>query len=242
MADKCFPKDFYTVKNGHPSTIVFYDTIQRVNSEKWTERTNYTFKKNTEILVKKFKNDSLIKDEKYHLDSKGRIVKYVGDWKHRKGEWFNKKLKFSYEKNKKIIEQLNTLDQTTERCEVHYNRFKDPTRIETTIVGSDHFKLEDLKYDYINGTYIHLKTDSYGNPTHKESGVFNVDYVIEKNEFDDITKMYWITSNKKKKIIYHIDYEYDISGNWIKKITSRTENGVSKKIVSKAYRTITYKN
>ncbi|WP_199114257.1 hypothetical protein [Snuella sedimenti] len=239
--DKYSPRNHYVVKKGKPSSIKVNDTIYLGNSEKWIEYNVYTFEKPNKILVKKFRNDSLAKDEKYNLDSKGRIIKYEGNIKYSKGEWYVTRLNFSYEPNKKIIEKINRFGKIYMRYEVGYDSIKNPIYIKSTIVGGPNSsRLESINYDYLNGIFVRSEFNFDGNMRNEEEGFINTDYVIDRNEYDDITKMFWVTSNKKDKVIYDIEYEYDDFGNWIKIIKSYSEREEPKKVYSKTYRHIKY--
>ncbi|WP_406684337.1 hypothetical protein N1F78_01000 [Seonamhaeicola sp. MEBiC1930] len=241
--DKNSPRNYYLVKKGKPTSIEVNDTIILRNSEKWIEHNIYTFEKPNEILVKKYRNDSLAKDEKYNLDSKKRIIKYEGNIKYSKGEWYVTRLNHSYESNKKTTEKINRFGKIYMRYEVNYDSLKNPTLVKSTIVGGPNSsRLENINYDYDNGIFVRSEFDFDGRIRNEEEGFFNTDYVINRNEFNDITKMYWITSNKKDKIIYDIDYEYDNYGNWTKMIKSFSEGEQPMKIYSKTYRKINYKN
>lgn len=241
--EKYLPRNNYVVKNGKLISIEVNDTILLRNSEKWIEHNIYTFEKPNEILVKKYRNDSLAKDEKYNLDSKSRIIKYEGNIKYSKGEWYVTRLNFSYETNKKITEKINRFGQIYMRYEVNYDSLKNPTRIKSTIVGGPNSsRLENINYDYKNRIFVRSEFDFDGNIRNEEEGFINTDYIIDRNEYNDIIKMYWVISNKKDKIIYHIDYEYDDFGNWIKIIKSYSEGEEPKKVYSKTYRKIKYKN
>ncbi|RZN83466.1 MAG: hypothetical protein EVB11_04650 [Winogradskyella sp.] len=241
--DKYSPRTHYLVKKGKPSSILVNDTIILRNSEKWIEHNVYTFEKPNEILVKKYRNDSLAKDEKYNLDSKKRIIKYEGNIKYSKGEWYITRLNFSYEPNKKITEKINRFGKIYMRYEVKYDSLKNPILIKSTIVGGPNSsRLENINYDYKNRIFARSEFNFNGKIRNEEEGFFNTDYVINRNPNNDITKMYWITSNKNDKIIYDIEYEYDNYGNWIKMIKSFSEGEEPKKIYSKTYREIKYKN
>lgn len=239
--NKYASRNYYEVKNGKPSLIVVNDTNFYRNEKKWIEHHIYTFHKANEILVKKYRNDSLAKDEKYILDSKSRIIKYEGNIKYSKGEWYVTRLNFFYEPNKKIIEKNNRFGQIIMRYEVNYDSINNPTRIKSTIVGgSESSRFENINYDYKNGIFVRSEFNYDGKIINEAEGFINVNCVINRNKFNDITKMYWITSNKEDKIIHDIEYEYDDNGNWIKMIKSYSEGEQPRKTYSKTYRQIKY--
>ena len=239
--DKYASRNYYEVENGKPSLIEVNDTIFYGSSKKWIEHNIYTFHKPNEILVKKYRNDSLAKDVKYKLDSKSRIIKYEGNIKYSKGEWYVTRLNFSYEPNKKITEKINRFGKIYMRYEVNYDSIKNPIFIKSTIVGGpESSSFENINYDYKNGIFVRSEFNYDGKIRNEEEGFINVNYVIDRNKFNDITKMYWITSNKEDKIIYDIEYEYDDNGNWTKMIKSYSEGEQPKKTYSKTYRQIKY--
>ncbi|WP_299246204.1 hypothetical protein [uncultured Aquimarina sp.] len=239
--DKYAPRDYYLLKKGKPNSIKVNDTVFLRNSEKWIEENIYTYEKPNKVIVKKFRKDSLTKDEIYHLDSNNRMIKYEGNIKYSKGEWYVTKLNFAYDTGKKIIEKINRFGQIYMRYEVNYDSIKNPTLIKSTIVGPNNFRLENINYDYSNGIFVRSEFNFDGKIRNEEEGFINLDYVIEKNKFGDITKMYWVTSDKKDRIIYDVEYIYDNKNNWITMIKTLSEGGKPKKVYSKTHREIQYK-
>ncbi|QCX40601.1 hypothetical protein FF125_19955 [Aureibaculum algae] len=239
--DNYSPRNYYRVKNGQPNNLTINDTIILNKSETWIEKNIYTFESPNKILVKKFRNDSLAKDEIYKLDSIGRLINYEGNIKYSKGEWYITRLNFTYESNKKIIEKINRFGKIHMRYEVEYDSLKNPIILRDIIVGPDYTKLESVKYDYKHGIFTHMDFNYDGNLSKEEEGYINLDYVIDRNKFGDITRMYWMTSNKQDNIIYDIEYVYDQFNNWIKMVKI-LNTGNTKKVYSKTYRKINYNN
>ena len=69
-------------------------------------------------------------------------------------------------------------------------------------------------------------------------GNINSNFIIDKNENGDITKMYWILTNKDDPYIHEIEYEYDEKGNWIGLFKYIVNPKGEKKINQRVYREI----
>lgn len=68
---------------------------------------------------------------------------------------------------------------------------------------------------------------------------FNPNYLIQENEFGDITEMYWPTAKKGSNAVHIIEYKYDKKGNWIriKKILTTPER---RKVLKRVTRKFIY--
>lgn len=242
IAERVAPRNYYSVKFGNPAEVIVNDTIFLANSETWIENNIYSFKSVKEMLVKKYRNNELIAEEIIELDSNNRILNYEGNLKYKGGKWYITKVKYQYQENKKIKEKINDSGETYLRYTVKYDSLKNPIEIEHTIVGLDHTRLQTVNYDYPNSKFILMDFNYHGRLEEEIKGNINSDYVLEKNENGDITKLYWILTDKIEPFIHEIDYEYDEKGNWIKLIKNVISPDGTKKPYYRTYREIKYKN
>lgn len=242
ISEKVASKSYYIVKFGNPSEVIVNDTIFMANSETWIEKNTYTFNSNFEMLVKKYLNNEFVADEIIHLDSIKRILNYKGNLKYEGGKWYITKVNYQYLKDKKIKEKINDSGETYLRYTVTYDSINNPTLIEHTIVGPDKTRLQNINYDYANSQFILMDFNYQGRLEEEIKGNINSNYILEKNENGDITKMYWILTDKTEPFIYEIDYEYDENGNWIKLIKNVLSPDGTIKPYCRTYREIKYKN
>jgi len=236
------PKNNYSLKNGIPKEITIIDTLNLYNNETWIKKNKYTYLTKDKIQVTKYKNNELSAEEIIKIDKENRIIDYDGNIKYNDGKWFMTRINYIYEKNKKTIEKINDFGEIYIRYSIEYDKFKNPAVIKFDIVGPNYERLETADYDYKNGVFMILEFGYDGRLENETKGFINTDYVISKNQNNDITKMYWITSDKKDNIFHEFDYEYDKKGNWIKKIRTIITPNEPKKIISSTYRKIIYKN
>jgi|TARA_R110002126_G_scaffold289763_1_gene445424 hypothetical protein len=242
IAERVAPKTYYSVKFGNPAEVIVNDTIFMANSETWIEKNTYTFKSDFEMLVKKYRDNEFIADEIIQLDSNKRILNYEGNLKYEGGKWYVTKVNYQYLKGKKIKEKINDSGEIYMRYTVTYDSINNPTLIEHTIVGPDKTRLQNINYDYANSQFILMDFNYQGRLEEEIKGNINSDYVLEKNENGDITKMYWILTDKTEPFIHEISYEYDEKGNWIKLIKNVISPDGTEKPYHRTYREIKYKN
>ncbi len=242
IAERVAPKDYYNLKFGTPTKVTVHDTIFIANSEPWIEKNVYSFKNPREMFVKKYRDDELVADEIIQLDSNKRILHYEGNLKYEGGKWYITKVRYKYENNKKIKEKINNSGETYLRYTVEYDSLKNPVLFTNTIVGPDSNKLQSVKYDYKESSFILMDFNYQGKLNDEIKGYIHLDYVISKNEFGDVTKMYWILTDKKEPYIHEIGYEYDQQGNWIKMIKNVIHPDGTKKPYNRTYRKIEYKD
>ncbi|WP_396148665.1 hypothetical protein [Flavobacterium sp.] len=242
IAEKVASKAYYNVKFGNPSEVVVNDTIFMANSETWIEKNIYTFKSDFEMLVKKYRDNEFIADEIIQLDSDKRILKYFGNLKYEGEKWYITKVNYEYLKRKKIKEKMNDLGEIYMRYTVTYDSINNPTLIEHTIVGTDKSRLQNINYDYSNSQFIIMDFNYQGRLEEEIKGNINSNFVIETNDNGDVTKMYWILTDKKEPYIHEIDYEYDEKGNWIRLIKNVISPNGIKRPYHRTYRKIKYKN
>jgi hypothetical protein len=240
--ERVLNRNLYDVKFGIPTEIIVTDTITYADSETWIEKSIFTFKANHQMLVKKHRNSELIADEIIELDSINRILNYEGNLKYDGGKWYVTKVKYTYEDFKKIKEKINESGETYMRYIVKYDSLKNPLAIEHTIVGPDYTKLQTVNYDYVNSKFILMDFNYQGKLEEEVNGNFNRDYIIERNRNGDITKMYWILTDKKEPFIHEFEYTYDDKGNWVKLIVNVKNPDGTLKPFHKTYRTIKYQN
>ncbi|MEC7264196.1 MAG: hypothetical protein VXW38_10680 [Bacteroidota bacterium] len=242
IAEKFAPKAYYNLKFGNPSEVIVKDTIFMANSETWIEKNIYKFKSEKKISTQKYRNNEYIADEIIELDSMKRILSYEGNLKYEGGEWYVTKIKYQYQENEKIKEKINDSGETYMRYTVKYDSQKNPIIIEHTIVGPDKSKLQTINYDYPNSKFILMDFNYQGQLEEEIKGSINSDYVIEFNENGDITKQYWILTDKNQPYIHISNYEYDEKGNWIKLIKIVLGPDGTKKPYHHTYREIKYLN
>jgi len=235
-------EDFYNIKYGKPSKVVVHDTTYTKYSEPSFKKTIYSFETERKLLVKKYKSDELVADEILELDSNNRILNYEGNSKFGGGEWYVTKVRYKYELGLKIKEKINDSGQTYMRYIVKYDSLKMPIKIEHIIVGAESMQLQAIDYDYANRKFILMDFNFNGQLVNETKGNFNSDFIIEKNERGDVTKMYWILGDMNEPYIHLMEYTYDEKGNWIKIIKNILGPDGTIEPFHRTYRNIEYKN
>lgn len=241
IAERVYPKDYYNIKHGIASKITVKDTTFMVNGEKWIEKNVYSFIDSKKLLVKKYRKNELVADEIILLDSHNRIIDYRGNLKYEDDKWYMTLLKYTYKRNKKIKEKINDSGETYMKYSVKYDKLKNPTLIKHEIVSPKHTRFQAINYDYRNDKFVLMDFNYDGKLKKEEKGFINSNYIISKNKYGDITKMYWILTDKNEPHTHEIFYDYDQNGNWIKMIRNVISPNGSKKPYHRTYRTIEYK-
>ena len=242
ISERITPKDYYNIKFGTPKEVIVHDSIFLINSEIWVNKNIYNFKSPKKIDIKRYKNDEFVADEKIELDFNNKVLNYIGNLKYEGEKWYVTKFKYRYENKKKIKEKINDSGETYLRYTVEYDSLKNPILFTNTIIGTPNSnKLQSIKYDYKKNSFILMDFNYEGQLNNEIKGFINSDYIISKNEFGDITKMYWILTDKKEPYIHEIEYDYDKKGNWIKMVKSILSPDGTRKPFHKTYRKIEYK-
>jgi len=242
IAERAAPRDYFKVKFGNPTKVIVNDTIYMEDSKTWIEKNIYNFKSRHEMQVKKYRDGELVANETIKLDSDNRIINYVGNLKYEGGKWYVTKVKYKYEKNKKTKEKINDAGETYMRYVIKYDSLKNPTVIENTIVGPNSTSMKTVNYDYSNGKFILMDFNYQGRLVDEIKGNINPDFIIRTNKSGDVTKMYWILTDKNEPFFHEIDYQYDDKGNWIKMVRNIVSPDGTKKPYHRTYRTIKYKD
>lgn len=235
-------EDFYNVKFGDPLKVVAFDTTYTKYSEPSFKKTIYSFKNRKDLIVKKYKNDELVGDEILELDSINRILNYKGNLKYEGEKWYETNVKYKYTSRLKIKEKINDSGETYLRYIVEYDSLKMPLKIEHIIVDSESSKLQAIDYDYPNRKFILMDFNYNGQLVNELKGNFNSDFIIEKNEQGDVTKMYWVLGDMNEPYIHHMEYTYDEKGNWIRIIKNILGPDGTVEPFHRTYRKIEYKN
>jgi len=235
----------FRLKKGKPSKIMVLDTLYR-DDRKDVTQTTYSFKDAKHFSVKKFVNNKLRGYQTKEIDSIGREISYTdslltgSSYSNGASKTDMNRAKFTYRDNVKIEERLDSSGVSVLRFTTYYDSLKNPTTITKTLIGANMTHIQTIDYNYEKGTFVHVDYSNGSKEGQQNKGFINLDYVIDKNEQGDITKMFWILSKKEESVIYNIDYTYDERGNWIRIFTTMNNPNEPKKVVSKTYRKIEY--
>jgi hypothetical protein len=213
-------------------------------------RSDYDFITKSQFTLKKFSNNNLIDHRIVRIDSLGRILSCTDslssastDVNGIKKNYIIRRNTF-YKEDKKIIERVDGDGKPVFRNIVYYDSLKNPTMISDTHIFDKIYGtgLQTVEYNYDQETYIYSDYRKKSKKPKIMKGFINFNTVFSANLQGDITTMYWPLSKKSEGIFHEIDYDYDKFGNWIKMIKTLVKQGEPKKVISKTYRRITYKD
>lgn len=248
ILEKYVLKPHFKLSAGEASKILILDTIY-FDDGKDVEMTIYGFNEKNKFSLKRYVNKNLVGYRTFEIDSIGRILSYTDSLSSgsisTQGN-FKKHItraNYFYKEDRKIIERVDGDGNPVYRNIVYYDSLKNPTMISGTYILHKNIgdRLQTIDYNYDKATYVYSDYKYKSDEPHINNGFINLDYIIDKNEQGDITKMYWPLSQKSDGIIHEIDYTYDEKGNWIKMFKTLTKPGEQKTIISKTYRKIKYK-
>ncbi|GLR18660.1 hypothetical protein GCM10007940_32760 [Portibacter lacus] len=229
--------NLYEIHNGEIDQIVvtskeFYSSGKSYKS-KWI----FNFLNPNLCKGEYYNNGDLQTYFTYTLNSNNQKVKISTKEKLVFGGWQVEKKEFEYLNGRRIAERhLNSQDQLIREAKYIYDSSNYLIKL------SINEAYETAKYDHSNQTYVYQVFDNSNSQILNQINFANISKrENEKNEFGDLTKVKWPTSDPKKNVFHTLEYKYDQNGNWIIRKRYIEING-SKTIKSKMKRKIKYKN
>ena len=233
--------DHYSLKNGQARKMVVKVITNPDDDDKIIGKWIYKFPSTNVITGKLYRNGALISTVELELDANKRTVFKNLNFKDENVGWERTISNIEYGEKSKEFQILNKEGEIESIMHVEFDSLKSPTKITTLDMHGKFKALATADYDYRNGTFNYkvFKKDMSIEMDRVE--YYNLNYILKRNEFGDITEMFWpIAFAKKDVTIKHkIEYDYDKKGNWTK-ITRILVTPETEKVLSIIKRKINY--
>lgn len=237
LVSNILPKE-YLIKGGKPSKIIV--TVQNNPSgDSYVDKWIYEFETSKKVIGKLYRDGNLSTTSRFTLDSIGRRISISKNLKHKSLGWKKTNTNYVFTHNSKELLFLNLEGDVKYRMLVQYDSLKSPVRI-TSFNSQNKFDgVSTAKYDYISGTFRYRVYRADRSIVVDKEEFYNHEYLIERNDNDDITEMYWPTARKGSGVVHKFNYKYDKLGNWIRMKKTLVAPG-DKRVLSVTKRKITY--
>jgi hypothetical protein len=241
ISSRARPSDHYLLKHGKARIVTVTIVNNPKKDDKYVDQWKYEFKENNRILATLNRNSELLARKEFELDSLGRRISMKENFKHKALGWQRKDSKIIYSDHKKEIQFLNEQREKQYTMIVEYDSVKSPIRITSFNSQNEFDGLSTADYDYENNRFVYKIYKADMSIVLNQPRSFILNYVLQRNEFNDIIEMYWPTSEKSANVRHVIEYKYDKKGNWIRQKRTLIMPGRTK-VLSIITRKIKYEN
>lgn len=230
--------DFSKVKENNIESVVASET-NYLKNETYINKWTFNYSTDTIIRGKLFKNEELKSAFEYVLDDHNRIVDMRVNFfsPHVKND--KQHIKYEYTDRVKILNFLDNNLKIKSKIFIHMDSLQSPTKIIFVSSNNEIQSKETAHYNYETNTYDYKVYNYFNELVLNKTEFYNKNFIIEKNDFGDITKMFWPLS--PNKVIITFEYKYDKKGNWIKR-TEKNFSDNNKNISTVVKRHIKYKD
>lgn len=229
--------DLYKVKEKNTERVIASET-NYLKNETYVNKWIFNYSTDTIIRGKLFKNEELKSIFEYLLDKDKRIVESKVNFFSPYVKNDKQHIKYEITDRVKVLNFLDDNSTIKAKMIVDMDSLQSPVRIISFNSNNEIQSKETADYNYKTNTYVY-KVYNYNNEiVLNKTEFYNPKFIIEKNEFGDITRMFWPLSSNK--VIITFEYKYDKKGNWIKRIEKNFGNN-SESISTVVKREIKYK-
>lgn len=214
-------ENYYELKQSKAKKIIAHYRSDESHNAKWV----YNILEDHRIMGELIKNGQQRSRFIYHLDSLGRRVKHIIDFKNNLWGWQKEIYVFEYAEGKKVSEKHHNGKGDLMRTAIfEYDDKGRPIKLSVYNSNSHLESFETAKYEDMQ--YIYKVFDSDERLVLSETRYYNMDVSsAEKNINGDYTKLMWPTSKAGSKVHHEFEYVYDAIGNWIKRTWTIVANG-----------------
>ncbi|MCD0469864.1 hypothetical protein [Flavobacterium sp. JAS] len=230
--------DFYKLKENNAESIVASET-NYLRNETYINKWIFNYSADTIIRGKLLKNEELKSVFEYVLDYDKRIIDMRVNFFSPNVKNDKQHIRYKFTDRAKILIFLDDQSEIKSKIIVDMDSLQSPIRITSVNSNNEIQSKETADYNYRTNTYNYKVYNYYNEIVLNKTEYYNKNFVIEKNNFDDITKMFWPLSSNK--VIITFEYKYDKKGNWIKRIKKNFSNN-SVNIATVVKRNIKYKD
>lgn len=230
--------DLYKVKDKNIESVVVSET-NYLKNESYINKWIFNYSADTIIRGKLFKNEELKSNFEYVLDDNKRIIEMKSIFFSQYVKNDKQHVKYDITDNIKVLNFLDDNLKIKSKMVVEMDSLHSPIKITSVNFNNEIQAIETANYNYKSNTYNYKIYNSNNEIVLNKTEYYNKDFIIEKNEFGDITKMFWPLSSNK--VIITFEYKYDKKGNWIKRVEKNFSNN-SESISTVAKRNINYKD
>ncbi|MFH6988122.1 hypothetical protein ACHRVW_10280 [Flavobacterium collinsii] len=230
--------DLYKVKEGDIESLEVFET-NYLKNESYINKWVFNYLADTIVRGRLFKNEELKSVFEYNLDHEKNIIETKVNFFSPYVKNDKLHIQYKFTDNVKTLIFLDSNSQIKSRMKVEMDSLKSPIKITSINSNNEIESQETADYNYETNSY-NYKVYNYKNEiVLNKTEVYNRDFILEKNDFGDITKMIWPLSSNKTIITF--EYKYDKKGNWIKRTERNFENN-QESISSIIKRNIKYKD
>lgn len=229
--------DLYKVKEKNIERVIAYET-NYLKNETYVNKWIFNYSSDTIIRGKLLKNEELKSVFEYVLNDEKRIIEMKVNFFSQYVKNDKQHIKYEVTDHVKILNFLDNNSVIKAKMIVDMDSLQSPVRITSINSNNEIQSKETADYNYKTNTY-NYKVYNYNNEiVLNKTEYYNPKFIIEKNEFGDITRMFWPLSSNKAIITF--EYKYDKNGNWIKRIKKNFSNN-TESISTVVKREIKYK-
>lgn len=230
--------DLFKVKEKNIERVIATET-NYLKSETYINKWIFNYSTDSIIRGKLYKNEDLKSVFEYILDENKRII----DMKVNFFSPFTKNdkqhIKYEITNDFKVLNFLDENFTIKSKMIVELDSLQSPIKITSVNSNNEFQSQETAVYNYKTNTYNYKVYNFNNEIVLNKTEYYNSNFIIEKNEFGDITKMFWPLSSNKT--IINFEYKYDKKGNWIKRIKKNFSNN-NESITAIVKRDIKYKD
>jgi len=238
LMNKPRTNDLYKVKEKNTERVIAFET-NYLKNETYVNKWIFNYSVDTIIRGKLFKNEELKSVFEYVLDKDKKIVETKVNFFSPYVKNDKQHIKYEITDHAKILIFLDDDSKIKSKMIVDVDSLQSPIKITSVNSNNEIQSIETADYNYKKNTYSYKVYNYYNELVLNKTEYYNPNFIIEKNDFDDITKMFWPLS--PNKVVITFEYKYDRKGNWIKRIEKNFSNN-SESISTLVKREIKYKN
>lgn len=238
LMNKPRTNDLYKVKENNIESVVASET-NYLKNETYINKWIFNYSADTIIRGKLFKNEELKSVFEYVLGDNKKIIDMKINFFNPHVKNDKQHIKYEFIDSVKVLNFLDDNSRIKSKIIIDLDSLQSPTKIISVNSNNEIQSKETADYNYITNTYNYKVYNYYDEIVLNKTEYYNKNFIIEKNDFGDITKMFWPLSSNK--VVITFDYTYDKKGNWIKRIEKNFSNN-SKNISTVVKRDIKYKD
>ena len=229
--------DLYKVKEKNAERVIASET-NYLKNETYVNKWIFNYSADTIIRGKLFKNDELKSVFEYVLDEDKRIIETKVNFFSAYVKNDKQHIKYEITDHAKVLNFLDDNSTIKAKMIIDMDSLQSPISITSFNSNNKIQSKETAEYNYKTNTYNYKVFNFNNDIVLNKTEYYNPKFIIEKNEFGDITRMFWPLSSNK--VIITFEYKYDKKGNWIKRTEKNFSNN-SESISTVVKREIKYK-
>ena len=221
LMNKPRTEELYKVRENNIENLTVTE-VNYLKNETYTNKWIYNYTNDSIISGRLFKNDELKSIFEYVLNQDKKIIESKVLFHHSFGLKERLHIKYTINDSLKILTFLDANLNIQRTMIVQHDSLKSPIKI-TSITNNQIEAMETADYNYKLNTYEYKVYNNAGELVLEKIEHYNHDFIIEKNDYGDIVKMFWPISQNRSVITF--EYKYDNKNNWVKRVKKIAVNG-----------------